>query len=53
MGIELLETSGSSQGAWSILSKISILDGGLNTKSLAGNNSYKSNHFNRTFIASV
>ena len=53
MGIELLETSGSPQRAWSILSKITILDGGLNIKSLAGNNPYKSNHFNRTFIALV
>ena len=53
MGIELLETSGSPQRAWSILSKISILDGGLNIESLAGNNPYKSNHFNRTFIALV
>ena len=53
MGIELLETSGSPQRAWSILSKISILDGGLNIKSLAGNNPCKGNHFNRTFIAFV
>ena len=49
MGIELLETSSSPQRACSILSKISTLDGGLNIKSLAGNNPYKSNHFNRTF----
>ena len=53
MGIELLERSGSPQRAWSILSKDSILDGVLNIKSFAGNNPYKSNHFNRTFIALV
>ena len=47
----LLETSGSPQRAWSILSNISILEGGLNIKSLAGNNPCKSNHVNRTFIA--
>ena len=51
MGIELLETSGSPQRVWSILSKISILDGELNIESLAGN--ILSNHFNRTFIALV
>ena len=33
--------------------KISILDGGLNIKALAGNNPYKSNNFNRTFITFV
>ena len=38
MGIELLETSGSPQRAWFILSKISILDGAFNIESLAGNN---------------
>ena len=53
MGIELLETSGSPQRAWSILSKDSVLGGVLNIKSLAGNNPSKSNHFNRTFIAFV
>ena len=41
MGIELLEKSVSRQRASSILSKISILDGGLNIKSLAGNNPCK------------
>ena len=41
MGKELFKTSGSPQRVWSILSKISILDGGLNTESLAGNNPYK------------
>ena len=53
MGIELLETSGSPQRAWSILSKISTLDRGLNINTLVGNNPCKSNHFNRSFIALV
>ena len=53
MSIELLERSGSPQRSWSILSKLSILDGGLIIKSLVGNNPYKSNDFNETFIALV